>query len=200
MTGYRTVTFRTRRRITFIPLTVGLLALASCGGSSSQSGAKLVQRQGTSSSSSSSTTTSTTTPSQFKVGDTVKTAHGNTETVYTYSQPVQPSNSYLHPDAGKEYASADVQACATGDLTQDQGRPVPQDQQYIDVNPFDYVLIMPDNTRLQPSIGAKDPALNDTKIYKGDCVRGWITWQVPAGQRPSFITDTKTQPLIKFQV
>lgn len=44
------------------------------------------------------------------------------------------------------------------------------------------------------------PGVEHTKLYDSDCVRGWVTWQVPAGQRPSFIIDTKMQPAIKFQV
>ncbi len=200
MGAYGRVTFRAMRRSMLLVLAITVVGLAACGGSNSNSGAKLVQRRGTSTSASSSTTTTTTAPSQFKVGDTVQTALGNKETVYAYVQPVQPSNSYVHPDAGKEFAAADIETCATGDLTQVSGQPVAPENQYIEDNPYDYELVMPDNTRLQPSIGAKDPGLNDTKLYHGDCVRGWVSWQVPAGTRPSFVVDAKAIPPIKWKV
>ena len=58
---------------------------------------------------------------------------------------------------------------------------------------------------IQPSYG-KDPALNYTKVGTGDCVRGWITYEVPAGQRPSLVLYTVsasnggTPPPIKWAV
>src|SRR5581483_1518356 len=79
MGAYGRVTFRAMRRSMLLVLAITVVGLAACGGSNSNSGAKLVQRRGTSTSASSSTTTTTTAPSQFKVGDTVQTALGNKE-------------------------------------------------------------------------------------------------------------------------
>jgi hypothetical protein len=31
------------------------------------------------------------------------------------------------------------------------------------------------------------PALGSVKLFAADCVRGWVTFSVPAGQRPAYL-------------
>jgi hypothetical protein len=45
---------------------------------------------------------------------------------------------------------------------------------------------MPDNTRRQMTSG-KQPALNLTTLNPSDCVRGWITYEVPTNQRTTSV-------------
>ncbi len=167
-------------------------SVAACGGSSTPK-AKVI---GNASSSSTSTTTTTTLPSNVgKVGDKIQSALGNVETVYAYEQPSPPVQ-FRTPDAGMEFAAADIELCVNADLTKDPdtGAAIPPDKQYVSATPFDYELMMPDNTRLQPTFGAREPGLNATNIERGQCLRGWVAWQVPVGVRPVSIIDTKTGP------
>lgn len=103
--------------------------------------------------------------------------------VFSYEQPVpdpDPEFSLLEP--GFEWAVIDVEACA-GPTEDDTGLRF--------VNPFDFELQMPDNTRLMSDIPVKEPALNDVALPgAGECARGFVTYQVPEGQRPVAVVDT----------
>jgi hypothetical protein len=95
-------------------------------------------------------------------------------TVHAYEQPATGLNQYQNPEtAGDEFSAADVELCATGG-------------QALSANPFNFELQMPYNARRQPSFG-KEPGLNATNLTAGDCVRGWVTFEVPAGVRPSYL-------------
>jgi Domain of unknown function (DUF4352) len=108
------------------------------------------------------------------LGQTGKTASGNSVTVFSYEQPASGLPGFLQPQTpGDGFAAIDVQACATGGS---QGM----------FNPFDLTLQMPDNTRRQETSG-KQPALNVTTLNPSDCVRGWITYEVPANQRAASV-------------
>jgi hypothetical protein len=43
-----------------------------------------------------------------------------------------------------------------------------------------------DNTRRQ-MISGKQPALNLTTLNPSDCVRGWVTYELPANQRAALV-------------
>lgn len=81
--------------------------------------------------------------------------------------------SYMQPDAGNEFIAFDVEACSDTD----EG----------DINPFDFQVEMPDHTRRQSTFAGREPALHSTGLIAGDCVRGWVSFETPAGIRPSFI-------------
>jgi hypothetical protein len=120
--------------------------------------------------------TSTTAPNgALAMGTAGKTPRGNTITVHSYEQPATGISSYRSPQgAGNEFAAIDVEACATSG-------------QASTVNSFNFKLQMPDNTRRDVTSG-KDPALNFTNLAANDCVRGWVTFEVPAGQRAAYVT------------
>ena len=122
------------------------------------------------------------------IGDTSITASDNKLTVHSYESPIPPPDDYTKPDPGKAFAAIDVEGCANPDTNESTG-----------LNPYDFTLQMPDNTRLEPDIGAKEPALNDTTLTPGDCVRGWVTFQVPQGQKPKFVVFTGSS-IIKWAV
>ncbi len=124
--------------------------------------------------------------SDLNVGDTASTKSGNKLTVYSYESPIPPPDEYTKPEPGKEFAAIDVEGCATPSKS-------------AGFNPFDFTLQMPDNTRLEADIAVKEPALNDTTLTPGDCVRGWITFQTPQGERPKFIIFTGSS-IIKWTV
>lgn len=122
-------------------------------------------------------TTTTAERDEFVVGDRMETARGNFVQVFSYEQPVLPPDGFTPPSTGQEFAVIDVEACAG-----------PTDEAGRAVNPFDFELVMPDNTRRQAEIPVREPALNYVELPKaGDCARGFVSFQVPAGQRPAYI-------------
>lgn len=69
------------------------------------------------------------------------------------------------------------------------------------MNPFDWVLEMPDNTRQQASYGgAAEPQLEGGDVYQGDCIRGFVSFDVPIGVRPVAVRDTAAAPPIRWLV
>ena len=125
-------------------------------------------------------------PSELTVGDTAVTAAGNEITVYSY-ESVPPTDVW-QPEPGSEFAVIDVEGCAD-----------PHSEAAAGLNPFDFGLQMPDNTRLQPDVGVKEPPLNDTTLPPGDCVRGYVTFQVPEGEPPKNVVYTASS-IIKWAV
>ena len=124
-------------------------------------------------------TTTAPQPEQFVVGDRVETSEGNFIQVYAYEQPVTPENEFITPRDGYEFAAIDVEACAG---------PSPDTTGTRSINPFEFVAHMPDNTRQEADIPAREPALNHTNLPNpGDCARGWVTFQIPAGVRPVYV-------------
>jgi len=137
-------------------------------------------------------TTSTTAamPDEFTVGQTVETASGNPVTVYTYEQPVPPPDEFQVPSPSGEFAAIDVEECyevETSGPTSPYGS-------------FDFELIMADNTRRQPVPDVKMPPLSFGDLALGDCVRGWVSFEVAQGERAVEVTFTFTDVPIKWQV
>lgn len=124
--------------------------------------------------------------SSLVVGETASTDAGNEITVHSYEYV--PPTDVWQPEPGFEYAAADIEGCASPSLEGSAG-----------FNPYDFGLQMPDNTRLQPDIAVKEPALHDTTLTPGDCVRGYVTFQVPQGQTPASVIFTGSS-IIKWAV
>lgn len=121
------------------------------------------------------------------MGETASTDVGNDITVHSYEYV--PPTDIWQPEPGFEYNAADIEACASPDL-----------KGSADFNPFDFGLQMPDNTRLQPHVGVKEPALNLTTLPPGDCVRGYVTFQVPQGGTPAYVIFSARSTIIKWAV
>ncbi len=110
----------------------------------------------------------------LSVGDTGLTVLGNMLTVHAYETGV--ADEFFEPDPGNEFVAIDVEGCTSNDL-----------EEPASLNPRDFALQIPDNTRLVADTGFREPALNATTLFAGDCVRGWVTFQVPQGITPQFI-------------
>jgi hypothetical protein len=68
----------------------------------------------------------------------------------------------------------DVEQCATTDSAY--------------ANEHQFSVSAPDNVRYQPQPPWREPGWRTAgNLFAGDCVRGWVTFQVPAGQRPAYI-------------
>jgi hypothetical protein len=74
-------------------------------------------------------------------------------------------NEYLKPADGKEYGIADIEVCGP-----------------VSPNMFYGKVKMPDNTTINAGIGT---TLDSGELAKGECSRGNLVFEVPAGQRPA---------------
>ena len=70
----------------------------------------------------------------------------------------------------------DVEVCASSDS---------EGLEYI--NPFDFVLQMPDNTRLKPEELHAERELEHIHLLPDDPVRGLIYFQTPKGEKPKAV-------------
>jgi len=137
------------------------------------------------------TTTTPTRPTTNLVGDTLKeTPSGRTVTLLTYDQPWTSTDKYgfVKPADGKEFATIDLKGCA-GPADDPRG-----------FNPFDFTLAMSDSTRIETAIVGRDPSLHSAPLQANDCIRGWVTFEVPAGQRPVAVVYTSGRNSAKWVV
>jgi Domain of unknown function (DUF4352) len=127
--------------------------------------------------------TATATPerTEFSLGEQVETRSGNFVTVYSYEAPVSSDNQFSQPDPGNVFALIDVEGCAGATNTQ-----------AVSLNPFDFELQMLDNTRRQSDIPVREPSLHATDLAGGDCVRGFVTFEVPDGQNAKAVVFTSS--------
>lgn len=119
--------------------------------------------------------------SEFGLGEKAQTQSGSTIVVYSYDAPVAATNRFSQPKAGHMFVVIDVEGCAGVDGE--------------DFNPFDFQLQMPDNTRIQTaSSGVREPALHQTTLTKGDCVRGFVPYEIPESTKPKTINYSGNDP------
>lgn len=133
--------------------------------------------------------TTTTTGRVFTVGDRIETDRGNFLVVHSYDQPVKPDNDFAEPDPGNEFVVIDVEACAG-----------PQEQEMPTANPFDWELQMPDNSRRTPTVPVREPSLSHTALPPNECVRGFVTFESPVGQRAAFVVVDGNRNPLKWKV
>jgi hypothetical protein len=69
--------------------------------------------------------------------------------------------------------AVDVEACATSDK--------------LDISPGEFELQLDDNTRAERSIASHKPELHSTTVAPGDCLRGFVTYDVPNGRTPTMV-------------
>ncbi|HEU5085683.1 MAG TPA: hypothetical protein VFU14_20245 [Acidimicrobiales bacterium] len=172
--------------------------VGACGSNDSGDGPRLAEAATTTTDGATTTTTEATTTTsaaiEFVIGDRVETSRGNLLQVHGYEQPVASGNEFIEPDPGHEFAVVDVENCVGPDTESDLPLPV---------SSFDYVLQMPDNTRREPAVTspAREPTFRTAQLFApGECYRGFITFEIPIGQRPAFVIDTATAPPVRWAV
>lgn len=158
----------TRRRRAAPALLTLVLLLAGCGGTATTTRP--------------STTTATTRPATrptaadpgaLRLGQRHDTSEGNAVQVHSYQQPLPPKD--LEPDAGNEFAAVEVEICAGARGARR-------------VTAESVALELPDGTRRGRSFfGPKEPALPTARLEPNACVRGWVNFEVPKGQRASHV-------------
>jgi hypothetical protein len=97
------------------------------------------------------------------VGDTITDTDGDEFTVYQVT-PFVSTNQFEQPKSGFRFIAVDAKEKAGPNG--------------LNANPFDFAVVMDDDTRYQPTLGYKDPSLNATKLGGGQAVRGWVTFEV----------------------
>jgi hypothetical protein len=107
-----------------------------------------------------------------QLGDILTTAFDSSITVYSYESPVS-GDPIVPIEPGHVFAAIGVEACTSPDL----GRTAI-------FGPSDFQLQMPDNTRAGWAPLIKDPALLSTTLVPGDCVRGFVSFEIPEGVMP----------------
>lgn len=111
-------------------------------------------------------------PNALVIGAPFKTEEGNTVTVLTFQQPVR--GDAVEADAGREFAAVEAEVCA--------GRRSAR------VTPGRFALEMADGTRRSRSyFGPKEPEFPDAQVTANQCVQGWVSFEVPEGERPSYV-------------
>lgn len=124
----------------------------------------------------SSTTTTLATPAEpapLHIGEKAQTRDGNSVSVLSWEQPVE--GTAVEPGPGQEYGSAEAEICAGR-------RGAPR------VSPESFAVELTDGTRRgRTYFGPREPALSGGSLAAGECVRGWLTFEVPRGQRPAYV-------------
>jgi hypothetical protein len=118
-------------------------------------------------------TTAAQAPGVLKLGAKAEGPNG-TSVAHAYKQPVA-TKAPKPEQEGFEWGAADVEVCSkiAGYL-----------------NNLSWTLVYADHTRIEASsVGYQQFPLpeyptGDTDITAGQCIRGWITYPVPAGKRP----------------
>jgi hypothetical protein len=126
---------------------------------------------------------------QVAMGETATLANGDHQvTVYSYTSSVAPANQFSTPKPGNEFSVIDAEGCAGN--------------AQMSLNPQSFGLQMPDNSRLDPAFSsAVEPRLNLTNLGTGDCARGYVTFETPQRQTPSFVLfEQPSAPPVKWAV
>lgn len=115
-------------------------------------------------------------PADYPMGSTLTTEpRGHKLTVYSYKSPVVSGNRFTQPKDGYIFASIEVQHCAGSGG--DQFGP----------NRFDWEIALIDNTRLRAGSTVSEPQLASSPLGPNDCIRGWVTFEVPAAATPRHV-------------
>lgn len=154
-----------------------LLLLAACSGGGSKALAPTTTSSTTSSTESPTTVTTEdipTTPTlpagvhELGYVATIDGGKANLAVVQVKA-PAQSDQPYLHPAAGKQYTALMAKACGDANESGDST-----------FGPL-VALQLADDTRVMPTVSAVQPPLNPGALAPGQCLQGWITYEVPQG-------------------
>jgi len=99
---------------------------------------------------------------------------GAVVTVYGYSEDPTGGDAQPQPPDGNVFSSVDAQVCAEAAA--------------VFFDPASLTLVVPEGTPvLRPSY-AREPALGAADVAAHQCVRGYVTYQLPTGVRPIAVT------------
>ena len=98
------------------------------------------------------------------------------------------TNQFTRPKDGMQFAAAEVQECAG-----------PAGERF-SPNRFDFELAMTDNTRVDPGVHIQQPELTSSPLLPGDCIRGWVTFEMMTTATPRFIVYSSGNASAKWRV
>lgn len=119
------------------------------------------------------TSTTAPDPAALRLGQRTTTREGNDVEVTAFVQPVSPG--VLQPDRGMEFAAAEARICAG-----------PRGARRVTAESF-RIEMADGTTRGRSFLGPKEPALTEARLGGGECVRGWVNFEVPEGERPAHV-------------
>jgi len=119
------------------------------------------------------------------IGQQATTGAGNLVTVFSYVSPVSSTRS---AGAGMIFSAADVQACGG-----------PHADPRTGVSRSQFALQTPDQTGWPSVDPVKTPALKNATLGPNKCERGWITFRLPANQKPQYLVLLSSN-LVKWRI
>lgn len=118
-------------------------------------------------------------PIDEKIGQSGRTPQGNIISVFQFQSPA------AYAQAGYVVAAADVQACAASTTVVTQG---PGVLVKAGISPRFFSVQFTDGTLQEAQFpGVKAPALPEQLLQPGQCVRGWVTFQIPEQKKVSYV-------------
>jgi hypothetical protein len=113
----------------------------------------------------------TTTPSSImQLGENIRTGSGNVVAVLDYELPAAGA-------PNRRVAAALVEACASATAGENTG-----------VSPAFFRIELTDRRGVPPRAPVRDPALKGERLPRGECARGWVSFQLAAGDTPRYVT------------
>ena len=108
------------------------------------------------------------------VGQKKQLPDGTVATLFGVDRTVKAA-ALLAPSPGNTLYGTDVQVCAGSTATT--------------YNKVYFAMVMADKTRAVATLTPlKEPGLGTGQLTPGQCIRGWMTFPVPAGAKPATLT------------
>jgi hypothetical protein len=144
--------------------------LAGCGSTSEPSAPPAAPETVASSTTAALPTSTTQGVRTVPLGTEVRTALGNTVTVDGFDPAVTSRN--VQPLSGRVFTAIDVGGCISSTSASAADGP----------GPAFFELVLADDSRSRALIsGVRVPELRASRLAPGECIRGWISFEPPAG-------------------
>lgn len=113
----------------------------------------------------------TTVPSSvLHLGENIRTGSGNVVAILDYEMPVAGA-------PNRRVAAALVEACAGATAAENTG-----------VSPAFFRLELTDRRGVPARAPVREPALKGERLKRGGCARGWVSFQLAAGDTVRYVT------------
>ena len=106
--------------------------------------------------------------------------------VHTY-EPLPTPTTGVTPAPGDSFGAADIEACAGPNADASTG--VSTVRFHLQIGKF----------TVRATTSVMKPALTDTVLAPNHCVRGWLTFEIPAGSKPAYVIFQTTK-VIGWQI
>jgi hypothetical protein len=115
-------------------------------------------------------------PDIYEIGQKIRYTDGFTITVLQVEDPVVVNGEAVSPRASIVLVGVEVEACA--------GSPTSG----ASISPLDFSVALSNNTRADRFYGPqRQPVLDSARLYPGECIRGWVTFERHWEPRPTYV-------------